>query len=157
MTVDLSYLDEQDPIDKIKEEVAKTFDPLPDGKYTVEVASAEVTTSKTSNAPMLKWSLKVIGGPYAGRLMWRNNMLASEQNRKWTKTDLSKCEMQIGKWSELPARASELVGLVLAVNQKTSGNYTNVYIERLLSQAEVDALPTSEASAAADKNDHLPF
>jgi hypothetical protein len=156
MTVDLSYLDEQDPIDKIQEEKAKNFDPLPDGKYTVEVVGAEMTESKAGQ-PMLHWSLKVIAGPYADRMMWRNSMLASEANRKWTKGDLLKCEMSLAKWSDLPTRASELVGLVLAVTQKTANNYANCYIDRLLTQAEVDAMPTSEAAVAADKNDTCPF
>ena len=156
MTVDLSYLDETDPIENIEVAAARNFDPVPDGPYTVEIVGCEVTTSK-AGSPMLKWTLCVIGGPFAGRQLWRYNQLASEANRKWTKTDLSRCGFQIAKWSDLPARCGELCGIYLEVQQKTVGQYSNIYFNRVMTRAEIDAMPTSAASVAADKNDLMPF
>jgi hypothetical protein len=150
MTVDLSHL--EDDYTAAEAEKAKSFDPLPDGRYIVEVDQAEVTTSK-SGAPMLKWTMRVLQGPHDGRMMWRNNMLASKANLAWLKTDLSKCNMTLDKVNDLNERARDLVGLVLHVTQRTSGQYTNVYIDRMATDEEIAAM----SAPAVDKNDTVPF
>jgi len=150
MTVDLSHL--EDDYTAAEAEKAKSFDPLPDGRYIVEVDQAEVTTSK-SGAPMLKWTMRVLQGPHDGRMMWRNNMLASKANLTWLKTDLAKFNMSLDKVNDLNERAKELVDLVLHVTQRTSGQYTNVYIDRMATDEEIAAM----SAPAVDKNDTVPF
>lgn len=137
MPVDLSHL--EDDFAAAAEEKARNFDPLPDGKYVVRVAEALVTESKSGTA-MLKWQLQVVGGRFNGRFMWRQNMLESKQNCGWLKRDLAVCDITLAKVNDLNERARELVGLHLEVTQKTAGQYSNVYLNRLLSPIEVAAL-----------------
>ena len=154
MTVDLSHLEED--FSSSEEKKASNFDPLPDGKYIVEVDQAELTTSR-SGSPMLKWTLRVLQGPFDNRLMWRNNMLASKENLGWLKADLTKCGLTLAKVNDLNERAGELVGCVLEVTQKTNGQFTNVYINRMLTDDEVTALTNAAAAPPIDPNDVTPF
>ena len=150
MPIDLSHL--EDDFSEAEEKKAGNFDPVPDGKYVVEVDRAEVTTSK-SGAPMLKWTLRILQGPHDNRMLWRNNMLSSKANLGWLKTDLGKCGIVLVKVNDINERASELVGLVLHVTQKTSGQYSNVYIDGL-ADAATTAAPDGSAS---DPQDEVPF
>jgi hypothetical protein len=103
---------------------------LPDGKYQVVVDKVELTTTKTSGAPILKWALKVLGGPHAGRRLFRHNLIGSKDNLKWLKTDLHTCGLVLAKLSELPDRLGELLDVKLEVTKKTNGEFTNVYINK---------------------------
>lgn len=141
MPVDLTRL-EGDFADA-NEEKAGNFDPIPDGKYTVEVTDAEVTTSKSGQA-MLKWTMRVVGGKYDNRLVWRNNLLETRQNLGWLKKDLKLCGIELAKLNDLNERAAELCGLCLQITQKSTDKYSNVYLNRLLTQEEVDKLPPAK-------------
>ena len=169
MPVDLS--DREDDFANAEEEKAKNFDPVPDGKYTVEVEAAKVATSQSGQA-MLKWTLRIVGGKFDGRLLWRNNMLETKQNLGWLKRDLAISGIVLAKLNDLNDRAQELVGFCFEVTQKTTGQYSNIYLNRLLSQEEVDKLPprgdksqvsnggngtSGAARAATEADDVIPF
>lgn len=168
MTVDLSHLEGE--FENSDESKARNFDPLPDGKYFVEVDAAEVTTSRSGQA-MLKWTLRVLQGRFDNRMLWRNNMLETRQNLGWLKKDLKICGVELAKLNDLNTRASELVGLCLEITQKTSDKYSNVYLNRLLTDEEIAKLSasatppatnggngaTAPARAATEADDNLPF
>jgi hypothetical protein len=120
------------------------FEPLPDGKYQVSVERVELVRSRAGN-PMLKWTLRVLGPQCQGRLLWRNNVLASAENIKWLKTDLHTCGLTLGRLSELPARLPELLDVRLEVTKRTRGDNESVYLNKRLT---VDATPGSPAGAA---------
>jgi hypothetical protein len=151
MTVDLSHLETD--FGAAEEKKAGNFDPVPDGKYVVEVDAAEVTTSK-SGAPMLKWTLRILEGPFDNRLMWRYNHLASKSNLEWLKTDLGRAGITLAKLNDLNERAGELVGLVLNVTKKTNGQYENTYIDGIA--AATDA-PANDSGLKDDPSSALPF
>ena len=128
--VDLSRFDgdfAEAPVEEKKE-----FDPVPDGKYQVNVDKVEITTAKTSGNPMLKWTLKIIGPQYIGRLMWRYNMLSTPENMKWLKGDLQTCGLQLDKVSNLQSRLPELLDIKLEVTKRTRGEHENIYFNKKL-------------------------
>jgi len=158
MPVDLSHLEGDYAAAEIK---ARNFDPVPDGKYIVEVLAADVTEAKNGHA-VLTWKLSVIGGKFDGRQLRRDNWLETATNVGWLKRDLATCEITLAKLNDINVRARELVGLCLDVVQKTNGRYTNIFLNRVLTRAEIDKLPAArepgeEASAqSAPASDYQP-
>jgi hypothetical protein len=111
-------------------EEKKEFDPVPDGKYQVNVDKVEITTAKTSGNPMLKWTLKILGPRFRGRLLWRNNVMATRENIRWLKNDLHVCGLDLQKLSDLPANLERLLDVKLEVTKRTKGDSENVYFNR---------------------------
>ncbi|MCL4552923.1 MAG: DUF669 domain-containing protein [Candidatus Marsarchaeota archaeon] len=107
----------------------REFGEVPDGKYQVKVDQVELTRAHTSGSPMLKWTLKILAPNFVGRLLWRNNVISSD-NLKWLKTDLHTCGLELDKLSELPNRIQELKGVTLEVTQRTKGNSKNIFLNR---------------------------
>ena len=105
-------------------------EPIPDGKYHVSVERAELTRSKTSDKPMLKWTLRVCDGPHEGRYLWRYNLIVTPENIKWLKTDLHTCGVEIEKLSDLPDHLEGLLDLKLEVTKRTRDENENVYLNR---------------------------
>ncbi len=111
----------------------RDFESVPDGKYQVVVDEVELTKSKTSGNPMLKWKLKIIAPAHVGGIIWRNNVIASKSNVRWLKNDLHVCGLALEKLSDLPAKLESLLDVALEVTKKTKGENENVYINRRLS------------------------
>ncbi len=127
----------------------RDFEDIPDGKYQVIVDKVQLTKAHTSGNPMLKWTLKILNGALAGRLLWRNNVIASRDNLKFLKGDLACCGLTLEKLSELPANLERLLDVKLEVTKKTKGENQNVYFNRRIVLA--DDLP------AAGPDDLTPF
>ncbi len=123
---DLTQLDDEYEEAPVEE---REFDDIPDGKYQVRVEKAELTRSQTSGNPMLKWTLKILGPRFAGRYLWRNNVITRD-NLKWLKTDLHTCGVVLSKLSELQSRLGDLLDITLEVTKKTRGESESIYINR---------------------------
>ncbi len=108
----------------------REFEEIPDGKYQVNVEKVELTRAQSSGNPMLKWTLKILGPRFAGRLLWRNSVMASKENLKWLKTDLHTCGLDVEKLSDLPARLGDLLDVKLEVTKRTKGENENIYFNR---------------------------
>ena len=127
------------------------FDSVPDGKYQVIVERAELTRT-TKGDPMLKWTLRILGPTQEGRLLWRNNVMASPENIAWLKKDLYACDLRLARISELPANLERLLDIHLDVTKKTRGEYESVYInKRIRTAAEAGAASTGKAKEALSK------
>ncbi len=107
-------------------EVQERSGEVPDGKYVVTVERVELKRSQ-KQVPMLAWTLKIVEGPHAKRLLFRNNMIETPENVKWLKTDLATCGVTIAKLSELDV--SKLLDIRLHVTKRKKGEYDNVYID----------------------------
>jgi len=142
-TYDLSQWDDEYENAPVED---RDFEPVPDGKYQVIVDRVELTTAQSSGKPMLKWTLKIIAPRFVGRLLWRNNMIASPDNIKWLKNDLHTCGLKIKKLSDLPEHIEELLDVKLEVTVRTRGENQNVYFNRL-----IDAGTGSESGVDIDK------
>lgn len=112
-----------------KAEAGGDYSPTPDGTYTVSVEKVQLKRTK-SDKPMLAWQLRITGPTRAGACLFKNSLIANEQNVKFLKRDLVACGMELGKLSELPGRLDELLDLSLEVRKVTKGEYENVYIQK---------------------------
>jgi len=151
-TMDLAQFDDDFVSADVEE---KDFEPVPDGKYQVKVDRVELTRSETSGNPMLKWALKILGPKHKGRLLWRNNVIASKDNVKWLKQDLYTCGLQMEKLSDLPGKLESLLDVGLEVTKRTKNEFENIYFNRRIALSGEDA--SSEPSADHDVNDMIPF
>lgn len=61
---------------QLMNEAGDSFQPIPDGPYHVEVAKSEATTTST-NKPMIRVQLRIIGGPHAGRIVFDQFVLTA--------------------------------------------------------------------------------
>ena len=147
-TMDLAQFDDDFVSADVEE---KDFEAVPDGKYQVKVDRVELTRSETSGNPMLKWALKILGPTHKGRLLWRNNVMASNENIKWLKQDLYTCGLQLQKLSDLPGHLEQLLNIKLEVTKRTRGENENIYFNRRIVMADDAGAP----GAAMD--DMIPF
>jgi hypothetical protein len=136
--VDLAQLDDEYAQTPLEE---RENQPVPDGKYQVKVEKVELGRAKTSGNPLLKWQLRILGPSCKGRMLFRNNMLATRENLKWLKADLHVCGMDLAKLSDLSARVAELLDVTLEVTKRSKGESDNVYFNRRL---VLDAAPAQE-------------
>jgi hypothetical protein len=116
----------------------REFEDVPDGKFQVKVEKVELARAQSSGNPMLKWTLKILGPKCAGRMLWRNSVMASKENLKWLKTDLHTCGVVIEKLSELPARLGDLLDITLEVTKRTKGENENIYFNRRVVTDDMD-------------------
>lgn len=124
------------------------FEPIPDGRYQVVVDRVELVRT-TKGDPMLKWTLRILGPTHQGRLLWRNNVMATEQNVRWLKRDLYTCELRLARISELPANLEKLLDIKLEVTKKTQGEFDAVYLNRRIRTA--GETPSSSAGRSHGK------
>jgi len=150
-TMDLAQFDDDFVSADVEE---KDFEAVPDGKYQVKVNRVELTRSETSGNPMLKWALKILGPTHKGRLLWRNNVIASKDNVKWLKQDLYTCGLQMDKLSDLPGKLETLLDVGLEVTKRTKNEFENIYFNRRIVLSDEDA---AAPSAGHDVDDMIPF
>jgi hypothetical protein len=143
-TPDLSHFDEDFANAPVEE---REFDDPPDGKYQVNVEKAELTETKSSSKPMLKWTLKILAPKCVGRMLWRNNVLSSRENVKWLKADLHTCGLELEKLSDLEANLPRLLDVKLEITKRTKGENVNIYFNKRI---VVEDSP-------ADGSDDIPF
>lgn len=127
--IDLSRFDEDFAEASIED---REFDEIPDGKLQVSVDKVELTTAKSSGNALLKWTLRILAPHYAGRLLWRNNVMATRENIRWLKHDLHICGLDLAKLSDLPSHLSDLLDVQLEVTKRTRGDNVNIYFNRRL-------------------------
>jgi len=126
----------------------REFDTVPDGKYQVVVDRVELTRTQSTGNPMLKWTLRILGPTQAGRLLWRNNVIATAENLKWLKTDLFTCGLQIEKLSDLPSNLERLLDVKLEVTKRTKGENENVYLNKRIVTDDARSTATQDALKA---------
>jgi len=145
--IDLAQFDEDFAEAEVEE---RDFEPIPDGKYQVNVERVELTRAQTSGNPMLKWTLRIIAPRFRGRLLWRNNVMATRENIKWLKTDLHTCGLSLEKISDLPANLEKLINIKLEVTKRTRGENENVYLnKRIVLEDGGDEYDTAAKDALA--------
>lgn len=140
--IDLAQFDDDFAEATVEE---REFDEVPDGRYQIKVEKVELAKAQSSGNPMLKWTLRILGPRCAGRLLWRNSVMASKENLKWLKSDLHICGIDIEKLSELPPRLGDLLDVTLQVKKTTKGENANIYFGRRI---VVDDLPVEDDSLA---------
>jgi hypothetical protein len=136
--VDLSTLDDE----YAKTQAApRDQDTVPDGRFQVNVEKVELTRARTSGNTLLRWQLKILNGPLAGRLLFKNSVIASPENLKFLKTDLVLCGLELEKLSELPDRLEDLLDVKLDIVKKSRGDNSNIYFNRRIVLADTPSAP----------------
>lgn len=152
--VDLSQFDDAFADAPVEE---KEFDPVPDGKYQVNVEKVEITTAKSSGNPMLKWTLRILAPRFQGRMLWRNNVMATRENIKWLKNDLHICGLDLQKLSDLRSNLERLLDVKLEITKRTKGDNENVYFNRRIVLDESAAAKRDAHGQGFGGDDDIPF
>ena len=161
--VDLSKYDED--YRRAKQTEFPAYKPVPDGKYQVIVENVELTKTRTTGNPMLKWRLRIAGPASADRVLWKNRVI-TERTMPFVAKELQLCGLRMESLNELPGKLAGLVNLRLEITKRGHENgRDDVYFDRNLTAA-----PASRAAAAEtvyeeaerteqydDVNDDLPF
>jgi hypothetical protein len=120
----------------------------------VVVQKVELARARSSGNPMLRWQLRITSGAHDGRILFRNNVMASKENLAWLKKDLHTCGLDLEKLSDLNDRMSELLDVALDVTKRTRGDRTNVFLNKRLERTVV---PVEDEVLAGDTIDDIPF
>jgi len=110
------------------------FEEVPDGKYQVRIEKAQLTESSKGD-PMVKWDLVVLSGAHAGRHIFKNAVI-TRASLPYVKGDLKLLGLELERFSTLPNHLPSVLGKTLQVTRRTSGEYTNVYFNRLIAVPE---------------------
>ena len=164
--VDLSKYD--DDYRKAKQgDTPPPFRPVPDGKYQVIVENVELTKTRTTGNPMLKWRLRIAGPTLADRILWKSEVI-TERTIPYVTKNLTLCGLSMQSFGELPSRLTDLVNLRLEVTKRgrTEGP-DDVFFDRNLTSVPAHAAsqpaapPYDQADRSVvfdeDLNDDLPF
>lgn len=126
-----------------------TYEALPEGPYQVQVDSAEAKNASTGK-PMIVAKFKVMAGPYAGRLVWNNFVVTSDNANamSWFFRNMAALGLDKSFFAmnpSLEAVAAALVGkqCEIGVTQKTYNNEIRNDVK------SIKALAAGAASAAA--------
>ena len=137
--IDLSQFDSEYRRQTVRAE--STPESIPDGPYDVRVESVELTKSKTSGQPMLKWMLRIQGPVHQGRVLWKNRVI-SQASLKWVNAELSICGLEAEPFSDLPKLLPALLGIELQVVKRTNNGFEDIYFNRRVKdQVDDDGLP----------------
>jgi hypothetical protein len=116
---------------------------VPHGEYLVDVSSVEL--SEKDGKDFLKWKLRVIDGPFAGRTI-RKTSIITENSIKYVYTDIKMCNLNIEKISslEVPGVLERMFGQRLKI-KKVAGKdsqYANVYFNENIGLEPTDNIET---------------
>ncbi len=114
-----------------------TPEEVPDGRYHVNVENVELTEAKSSGAPMLKWTLRIIGPSHANRLLWHNKVI-SVNTMPYVIQDLRLCRLELAHFSDLPQNLGKLLDVQLEITKRTKDGRYSTYFENRLSVEEGD-------------------
>ena len=115
-------------------------DEVPDGRYHVNVDNVELTEAKTSGAPMLKWTLRIIGPTHANRLLWHNKVI-SVNTMPYLVQDLRLCRLELRAFSDLPHHLHQLQNVQLEITKRTKDGRYSTYFENRLNLPDEDDIP----------------
>lgn len=138
-TVDLSDLDEVFAQTEAPSE-SKSFDEPPDGRYNVQVAKAEIKTSKNGNR-YLSLQLRILDGDHEGRYLFHRCMLVTRQNLTFLRKDLKTMGVELEKASDLPSKLDALLDKQLRTKKVTKADgRSNIFIDALITDPPLDEI-----------------
>ena len=139
------------------------FQPVPDGKYQVVVETVELTKTRTTGNPMLKWRLRIAGPSLTNRILFKNRVI-TDKTMPFLEKEFRVCGLQMDSLSELPNRLPQLVNLRLEVTKKGRTDQPDeIYFDRNLTavagagKVEEPEEELPHELGDLDVNDDLPF
>lgn len=153
--VDLSMFDDQYQAAKPPE--GGGFENPPDGRYQAAIEKCELDTAGPEEKPVLRWSLRILAGPQAGKIIAKSTFITMA-TLPYVKKDLSLLGFA-GGLSELnsPDVRMGFIGKSLEVQVQRKGEYkgepnVNVWFNKVI---EVGA--ATQAARAASGPDDRPL
>lgn len=129
---------------------------VPAGKYIANISELELTQTKDRTKWMLRWTLEIVGGPFDGRKLFRNNLWDTPQQVGFLKRDLINCGIDVNdigfKFNTfMNENLTDLLDTHIQVQvAKKTGNdgreNTNVYINGLADDGQTSDDLTSDAA-----------
>lgn len=109
---------------------------LPDGTYQGEIVAAIQAKTKKKKL-QVDWTLKVLAGEYEGRTQHKYDLLVTQENVDWFLGVLEVLEVEApSDASEMKSTLKSCVGKKVEFSVKSSGDFSNVYINELLENSE---------------------
>ena len=116
---------------------------IPDGTYQFKVIGAEFAweTKKdgSKGRPQFHQELEVVAGDeeYVGKKLKTRDNLETAENIGWFKKKLQRLNLRAdGDEVQVGTLAEQIVGKVFEGQAKTKNDFLNIYVNRLLSEAE---------------------
>ena len=151
-SIDLSQFDDAFRAEQVEER--GDLESIPDGTYQVTVQSVELTETRSTGNPMLKWTLRILAPRCVNRVMYRNSVI-TQNTLRYIKTDLHLCGLDLERLSDLPQYLDKLLDVKLEVTKRTKGDSTNIYFDR---RVTVAATRVRGAGKGKDeRDDWVPF
>lgn len=118
------------------------YEEVPDGKYRVELVSLEDKNTKNGD-PYVNVKCKVTDRPHAGRYIFPNLYLSTDQRRiAHVKRSLSVMGANPGLgWKNMVKGFPKISGTQFFVTKKTNGKYINYYIDPIGDSKPTDDVP----------------
>ncbi len=111
---------------------------LDDGTYQGVISAIELGQTQKGKA-QIDWTLKVLAGEFEGRTQHKYDLLASQENVNWLLGTLEALECEIPETDkDLKDALKSCIGKKIEFSTRTSGDFTNVYINELLDDEEID-------------------
>lgn len=149
-----SYLSEFDEAYEQAEEVG--FTELPDGKYQARIERAAIEPNKKTGELMLVWELVIVTGDYEGKTVRKLNTIRNE-TLSFIKTDFSRLNVQIEKFSKLESYLPEVLDLIVNIELKhgkanaEGKSYQNIYLNKVVGR--VDKKTSAKSTKTSKKNE----
>lgn len=140
---DLSQFDEA--WGKTANATEEIYSDIPDGAYEAVIEELRVAETP-SGRPMLIWVLRIEGPEAIGRAITKT-WTVTEKTLPYIRQDLERCGLVLRRFSELPARAHELVDHPVRIEKRTKERRAEVYFRYSKPKTPV----------ADDLGDDLPF
>ena len=128
---------------------------LPEGKYTVKCIESKIARSKQQQRLQHEMMLQVISPKkYKGKTVPRWTGLDNEGSMSWFKAEMKTLGLRLPKKIVNISRIiDECVDLVFEIEIKKNGDYTNIYINELVEEEDLDTEKDEELDEDEDEDE----
>ena len=102
---------------------------IPDGMYDTRVEDARLGRARSSGNPMITFRLRIVAGEHQGRCLVKNSFI-TDKSLPVVKDELSRLNLNLDRFSDLPSRLAELADREVQVYKKTDGDWIRIYFCR---------------------------
>jgi hypothetical protein len=132
------------------------YSDIPDGSYDAVIEEARLTETVSTGRPMVIWKLRIQGPQAVNRLVTKCRVV-TENTLAYLREDLEKCQLQIARLSELPARLGELVDRPIGLEKRTKDGKANFYFRWGSSRSGQNSLGDNAASRPRPQSQTAPL
>jgi len=158
---ELAQWDEDDEIKNGANEKEDTdYAEIEDGYYSAVIEEMVLKRSKSTNRPMVEWSLRIKKPRFINRKLWKYSMLDKKISVKIFKKEMKAIGIDLDEVKKTGEKIEEAVGLKVAIRKVTKDEYENIYINGIVKEnddIENDIEDDSPVTPAPEQDDEIPF